>query len=196
MSDLSKFRVDEAPPKKAARIEVNWKGVLLAVDQTLTSSGWVLLQATGGAHPRIEVIRTGMCKTNPDESKGHESNLARGELMHRQFEVVIENNEPMGVVHELPPAGGQMARPESSLLAALGLRIAAATYLTPIVMVGAQRAKNRLTNDAKASKQAVRAGVLWQLPNITDFKPLNEHIYDAAALGLVAIEEGKLPYGE
>lgn len=189
MSGLSKFRVDELDktPRKPSRIQVNFEGLVLAFDQTLSSTGWCLMRSKGYI---VEAVRTGMCTTNA-ENKGSDQDLVRGELIFNQFQTVIENNEPMWIVHEAPPVGGgKLSRPESSLLAALALRIAAAQYVTPLTMIHARKAKNRLTGNPGATKKEVREGVLWQLPTITDFKPLNEHVYDAAAIGLVAIEEG------
>ena len=82
-----------------------------------------------------------------------------------------------------------MARPESSLVSATALRIAANEMSVGIRMVGAQRAKKVITGNGNAKKPEVRARLLELVPGLDKLKPLNEGVIDAVALAYTAVRE-------
>ena len=82
-----------------------------------------------------------------------------------------------------------MARPESSLCAAVVVRGIASDLDIPCKMIGAQKVKKRLTGDGNAAKNLVRAALLRQWPDLANEKPWNEHISDAMGLGALSAEE-------
>jgi Holliday junction resolvasome RuvABC endonuclease subunit len=160
----------------------------LIFDQTLASSGWVAYVANGSG---MDFARSGMILT-PVSEDGHLGNLTRGATVHGEMDSLLYLWRPDIVVCEMPVVKqGRMKRTESSLLAAQALFIAARVHDVPVEMIGAQKAKKFLTGFTNADKNQVRAAVQERLPGIQDrLKPYNEHVVDALALGLTAINEG------
>jgi Holliday junction resolvasome RuvABC endonuclease subunit len=193
MSKLSQFRVDAESPPEPRLTPVVFKGeelLLLAFDQSLANTGWALMEIEG---TKAVIRQTGMIKT-VKEAKGHEDNLTRATEIFVAAKSLMGDLRPDNVSHETPPVGGGMKRPEASLLASNSIRNAAEVYRIPITMVSAQRAKHRLTGNHNAEKSEVRTALQGIIENITSFKPMNENVYDAVAVGLVAMEE--IIYGE
>jgi len=156
---------------------------ILSFDQSLSNTGWAYIE-------QGRVVETGNIRTEK-EDKGHEDNLNRGVAVYIEVEGLFERFE-MGrdtlVVHETPPVGGRMMRPEASLVAATAIRIAAYRRWVPVAMVGAQRAKKRWTGNGNAKKGAVKEAVLRLHPYLKDLAPMNEAVIDAIAIGLLAAE--------
>lgn len=188
--DLTKFRVIEGEGRgwTLDPVQPRWRGNLLAVDQTLNSSGWVILRSSADG-VRIGAGGTLRAWT---EKTGHEGTLQQGEILFDLFCDTIAAYEPNFIVHEFPPIsrpGLKMSRPESSLVAADSLRCAARAKGVPALpMVGAQQAKLRFTGKPNAEKSEVKAALETLYPELTERSPMNEHIRDAIALGLVALE--------
>lgn len=190
MSDLARFRIDapsEAPTILPPVPEDELR-TILAFDQSLRNTGWALLVG-------VEVVQTGMLKTT-EVSKGHLDSLLRAERMYEDVGDLMASlyPRPQVIVHEMPPVAlpGRMMRPESSLLAALAIRIAVASIpQVPVVMIGAQQAKRRWTGKGNAKKAEVKVAVLALDPHDTvrTMKPMNEHTIDAIALGWCAAEQ-------
>ncbi len=134
----------------------------------------------------VLALRTGMCRT-VDDVGGHEGALLRAQQLLACLREVIAQVDPDLLVHEIPPVGSRMIRPESSLLAAFALHVAGAG-MRPVVMLGAQQVKKRLTGNAKAEKSEVKAAVLHLCPGAGALKPMNTNVTDAIGLGLVAAE--------
>ena len=155
-------------------------GNVLAFDQALANTGWCLMRPI---YPYV--IRTGVIRTDTDI--GHEGNLSRTILVHDAVKALIDTHLDL-VVHETPPVGPGMYRPESSLLAATAIRIAAHDHGVALTMAPAQRAKVRLTGDAQATKADIKAGIKKLWPHLPILGPWNEHVRDAIALGIVAME--------
>lgn len=189
--DLSKFRVDAEPTEEVVFEEperYRFQGTVVAFDQSLSSTGWAKVKIIGG---QAVVREVGNIKTSA-VAKGHEDNLQRAMLVHRQVLQVMamaKEGDTL-VVHETPPVGGRMSRPESSLLAALGIRLAAQSLGMPLHMVGAQRAKKLLTGNSNADKKEVRATIDRVFPIVATLKPRNDDTYDAIALALAGAKEG------
>lgn len=167
--------------------------LVLAFDQSLASTGWALIQPT---HPFL--VEAGMIRTKPPVP-GYEGDFQRGvEIQHAAsrliFDFLIDALDPgmkLIVAHEMPPVGIVEGLGRASLLSGMAIRCAAAMADTPVVMVGAQRAKHRLTGDRDATKPQMRQAVLDFWPHLEGTKPWNEHTRDAISLGIVAIEESK-----
>lgn len=193
MTALSKFRDPEAKIERAGapslEITVRRKASVLVVDQALANSGYALIMMDLN---NFSVAWTGTLTTE-SVSKGHEDTLLRGDSMYRQYLSLIAMTTPDVIIHETPPVGGKMARPESSLVAATALRCAASSALiassVPIRMIGAQTAKKRITGNGNAKKPEVHAKLRLMLPGLAHKKPMNQHILDAIALGVVYAEE-------
>lgn len=188
IADLAQFRQDKAVPKREAEeaigpVQPRFPGRILAFDQSLANTGWALIERTGG------VSATGNLKTDPTESKGHEDTLQRGSILYGRYRSLIESLGPDLVVHEMPPVGGRMMRPESSLVSANALRNACLGLSVPVEMYGAQKAKKRWTGNGNAKKNEVKEALRRLDPTLASRKPMNEAIFDAIAIGWLACEE-------
>lgn len=153
---------------------------ILAFDQSLANTGWALI--SGG-----KVTETGNIKT-VKEDKGHEDNLKRALIVFNRVNSLIFKTVPDRIVHETPPVGSRMVRPESSLITALSIRVAAQLEDVPVTMVGAQKAKKRWTGSARAEKSEVKEALLSLHPYLATLKPMNQGVSDAIAIGLLAME--------
>jgi len=184
ISDLARFRVDGKPvPATVEQPAVKRRiGSILAFDQAVAATGWACLVAT---EDEVTIRGLGTFKTVPITG-GHEDTLLRAVQLHADFERLIDGLGPDIVAHETPPVGARMSRPESSLVAATALRIAAAHAHIDVVMIGAQRAKKRLTGNGNATKPQVREALLSLLPSLSGHR-LNENVVDATAIGMTAI---------
>lgn len=194
ITGLERFRLDH--PGQTAAKTPRWvplersalgNGVVLAFDQSIRSTGWAVVVN----HPRLPCVvrEAGTISTRAGEQRGWESTLADAEDVAARVMALVRGMAGTGlatlqVVHEIPPASGRMARPESSALAALAVRIAAAAARYPVAMVGAQSAKHLLTGRRDADKPDVRAA-LEALAWLENRHLLtNEGRRDAAALAL------------
>lgn len=190
MASLSDFRLDQDPESNPLPvIDGWWHGMMVAFDQSLSNTGFLIVKfSVDGAHV---VSETGMIRTEtPASLRGHAANLSRSTAVFRQVVELLEGECPDMVLVETPPVGPKMSRPESSLLAADAVFHAVESvnreHHTQIGygLGAAQRAKKFLTGKANADKKAIRDPVLHFLPDLKNYSPLNEHIYDAAAIAL------------
>ena len=165
---------------------------VLAIDQSIASTGWAIVMGAS-EDPVWRVVRTGMVQTRPTKARGFSDTYARTAVAYEGILDVLLKHEPAWVVHEMPPVGYGMRRPDSSLLMAQVVRCAVLAMEDPLVvrMLSANRVKARLTGDANAEKPQVREAVNALIPTLPDgqVKPLNHDVYDAIALGIVAISE-------
>lgn len=81
-----------------------------------------------------------------------------------------------------------MRYPESSLMSAEALCISASLNDVPTTMVHSQKVKKRLTGNGNAKKKLVAGEVKRRMPELLEQRPgpLNEAVYDAIGVGLVA----------
>jgi hypothetical protein len=167
--------------------------MVLAFDQSLANTGWALIQPT---YPFV--VEAGMIRTKAPVP-GYEGDFRRGVEIEKAASILIfdllvlclDDGMKLVVAHEMPPVGAVEGMGRASLLAGMAIRCSAAIADTPVVMVGAQRAKTRFTGDRDATKQQMRSAVIDFWPHLEGTKPFNEHTRDAIALGVVAIEEAK-----
>lgn len=187
--DLSKFNLDKPEDPVArgliAMDTVDFVGDILAFDQSIAASGWAHLHGQGGV---LTIREVGMLPTEVSH-KGHEGTLQRGATLHRLATPLILRIRPHCIAHELPPVGGRMMRPESSLVAATAIRIAAAEYGVSVKMYGAQPVKKLLTGNGNADKKEVRAALDRLFPILVEMKPRNDNTYDAVGLAYKAAKE-------
>lgn len=189
-----------APPASAPagltrdRLREGW---VIACDQSLDGFGWVYLvnDAAGCRVVRAESFST----AKPNDSrgrpiKGHPLNLARGVEVYTRFQEILAQCWASGtdVVYETPPAGGRMARPESSLLSALAIKIACLPLGIEAVMVGAQTAKKVFTGNANADKPEAHRAMMHQVSGwLEGIEAItNEAKRDALMLGLTRLSQG------
>jgi Holliday junction resolvasome RuvABC endonuclease subunit len=197
MSDLSQFRIGEpdgSPMAPLPILDIRYRGRVLAFDQSLSNTGYVVLDTRG---KNLELgpplfLATGMLKAK-DDLKGHEKTLDRALDLFWEIQDVCREWRPDAVVFETPPAGGRMSRPESSLLAAHTLRLAAVIEnpFVKVVMMSRQKAAKRWTGNGNADKRVVRAA-LEEVLKVHSIRhvdgPRNEHVYDALSIGLLYME--------
>lgn len=187
LSALSKFADDQSGQDEPIKPMVPHSPSrrILSFDQSIANTGWAYL------HGRI-LVAQGNLKTE-GMAKGHEDTLQRAVV---QWEAMAEligwytsrSMTPTFIVHETPPVGGKMVRPESSLTSALSLRIAAAQFDLPLVMIGAQKGKKRWTGNGNATKKELREALYRLKPSLEAESPMNEAIRDAISIGWVAME--------
>lgn len=194
LDDLARFRVDEAAPQAPEPRQSGYSGRILALDQTIAKTGWVCVEAQDGALVRI--LGQGQIKTEVPEVS-HEGTLRRAVICADQYGALIDSFLPMvqgapfTVVHEMPPVGAWLSRGESSLCAAVALRITMAKYIdVPVVMVAAQHAKKVVTDNGNAKKAEVKAALMRLVPFTATMGRFNQDVADALALAYTFAREG------
>lgn len=175
-------------------LDIRRKGVLLAFDQSLSNTGYVVLdsQSPHFMDTEMKFMATGMLKAR-DDVKGHEKVLDRAMDLFWEVQDVCRQWRPTWVTFETPPVGGRMSRPESSLLGAHSIRLAAIIEnpFVKAVMVSRQKAAKRWTGNGNADKKVVRAALEALLVYHHIEKPegpWNEHVVDALSLALLFME--------
>lgn len=199
MSDarLAQFRADATPAKPTKASRAAWvaptiadlaNGSVMAFDQSLSALGWIFLNHEGDT---LEVLAKGSVRTEPaDFPTSHQGTLERGLAVYDALGEQWEAFEPRfpgwpwaHFVHEYPPVGGRMARPESSLVSAMVVRIFISRDIgMPMTMVSNQHSKSVLVNNGNATKREWHRG-LEGFP-LTGALPTNEGERDALCLGL------------
>jgi hypothetical protein len=191
LADMEEPAVVEDPRVTEADLP---RGLLvLAFDQSIRATGWTVIST----HCRqgAEVVLASSQLTKTPEQRGWESTLAdattlalklRDLLHHLKADLAFPIDQ---VVHELPIAGrlkgGKPKRPESSALAALGVRLVAHDFGLPLTALAAQSAKRLVTGDIRSEKREAHTA-LAQLPWLQGQDKLtNEGKRDAALLGLL-----------
>jgi Holliday junction resolvasome RuvABC endonuclease subunit len=197
MTDLSKFRIGEpdgSPMVPLKFLDIRYWGKIIAFDQSLSKTGYVVLSNRGNTFstPEFCFETTGML-TAKDDLKGHEKALDRGMDLFWEIQDVCRAHRPDSVIFETPPVGGKMSRPESSLLAALTIRLAAIIEnpFVKLIMMSRQKAAKRWTGNANADKKVVRAALEALMEAHKIERPTgywNEHVCDALSLGLLFME--------
>jgi Holliday junction resolvasome RuvABC endonuclease subunit len=163
------------PDCKSARV--------LAVDPSLKGTGWVVVESTSVDPFRI----LGVGSLPQTLAKGHEGNLLAGTSLRGKFAALIARWDPTHVVHESPPVGGKMARPESALLGGLAFRIAAEDRGMIATMLGAQRAKKIACGNSNAEKkEAHEAAAAYMQRCVAGVAVTNEGQRDAVLVALAA----------
>jgi Holliday junction resolvasome RuvABC endonuclease subunit len=188
LGSLARFKEEAQPPTPRRPKEVyRFVGTVLVFDQTISKTGWAFGVSR---EDRFEVRATGVFLTDMLAS-GHEDNLRRAVRCYRQYKALLQSFVPDMIVHEMPPISNAYVRGDSSLVAAVAVRLAHDETFSsiPIRMVSAQHAKKVLTGNAKASKAEVKFEVLKLADCLAQMKPLNQDVTDAVALALVAINE-------
>jgi hypothetical protein len=197
MSDLSRFRIGEpdgSPMRPLPVLGIKEKARVLSFDQSLSETGWVVLDTLGPtfAPEPPTLAATGMLKAKAD-LRGHQKTLDRALDLYWEVTDLCKAQRPTVVVFETPPVGGRMSRPESSLLAAHTIRLAAIIEnpFMIMAMVSRQKAAKRWTGNPNADKKVIRAA-LEELAKMHDLErpqgPWNEHVVDALSLGLFYLE--------
>lgn len=191
--DLRRFRADAQPSKKRVweppTVEDFARGSVLAVDQSLAALGWVwLVHYING----LEVLDKGSVRTKPEDfPKSHEGTLQRALVVHQQWGdqvyTAMDRYPVWGdntvFVHETPPVGSRMARPESSLLSALAVRLALQGLDLPAaIMVSNQHSKAVLVGNANAEKKTWHTAL--DRYSFAGAMPSNEGERDALCLAL------------
>lgn len=205
--DLTKFRADDYEPAEPLLEPLMMLSPskeiqkIISFDQALSETGYVVIQSLADhGPPRFEA--TGMLTATHDV-KGHENTLLRASSLYLEAKGLIAyhkpamDNLPLVVVHETPPTSaghGKMARPESSLLAALAIRVAAMECNCRVVMRARQKAYKRFTGSGNAEKKFMKEA-LTKLLDARGIKrpegPWNQHIIDALGIALLEVEGGQ-----
>lgn len=217
LEELAGFRADR--PTVKAREKAAWSpltpdrlraGVVLAWDQTIRNAGWCLVASDGRGQVEIELA--GTCRTKPSGLTGWEGTLSSALEQASNIEYVLYRRCADGVgvgrrievVHESPPSGGgKVARPDSTLLAAQAVRIAAQKQGRPVTMLANQSMKRLLFDVVDAKKtpgpgqvkvsaitKAMVGDAVAGLDWLVGRELLkNEHERDAAALGLLRLTQ-------
>jgi Holliday junction resolvasome RuvABC endonuclease subunit len=175
---------DKAMPG-IAPLAPRFEGKIACFDQTLSKTGAALLVCRAS---KLVPMRSMMFKPTTEE-EGNEANFFKGVELHNAYRIWLVSHEVALVAHESPPVGGgKLMRPESSLMAALALRIACDGLGLPVVMVRPQDVKKRLTGNAKAEKKDVKLAIEQFIPEVSDLRPWNQDVSDAIGVGIVASE--------
>lgn len=178
---LSDFRVGAEPAKpKPTGLPPIAHGLVLAFDQSVGATGWAVMRS---GQSGVLVDAVGSIRTDPnDYPLGHEGTLQRAVYVHDEMAKVFASTSAEHCVHETPPVGGKMARPESSLLGGLAVRILANRFGLALVMVQNQHSKSVICGNGNATKPQWHAGLTkFDLQGV---KPTNEGQRDAVCLAL------------
>lgn len=169
---------------------------VLAVDQSISGCAAVLLAAhRQPSGPSLSVMVAQKFATTPVEAGGYEETLQRAQELYGRLaawitqQVVPRIRTDVEVVHEQPPVGGgRVIRPESSLLAALALRIVAETFAFPVQrMVAPQTHKGFICGNRSADKREHHAALKRVAADlrVSGMELVtNEDLRDALSIGL------------
>lgn len=166
------------------------QGRVLAFDQSLGGCAAVALIRT--VHD-LTVYATQSFKTAHVAQGGHEENFQKAQDLTRQVAQWIQDTIPYPpewvVVHEMPPVGGgQLRRPESSIMAAMAVRYAATSSLVPLAPMVAKKAHAKFfcgnPNATKKDHHAALMDVVSPWPVVGLHQVTNEGKRDALSVGL------------
>ena len=189
---LARFREGETRPRQSL-----WEppsrfadDTVLVFDQSLSATGWVVLE---GDQNVLTVLTAGSIRLRAaDFPGGHEGTLLKAMAVADQVDSVVDRLARVvsHVVHEEPPlAVGRMTRPESSLLAALCVRLAAERARLRVSTVQNQHSKKVLTGASReVTKKQWHAG-LDRLTIVGRDKATNEGERDALCLGVTYLAD-------
>lgn len=163
---------------------------VLAVDQSLVNSGWVLVHFDNSGLARL--LDFGTIHTRPIQGlKGFADSFARGENLYGAFRALLMTTEPSLVIHEMPAIMGKSLsrNREAAVVACMALRCACSSLGHRYVgMVQAQHAKKVLTGLPNSSKGEVRLAV----ERFFDISAMDEHCVDALGLIVASILDGEM----
>ena len=179
------------PPPPVITAVAYEKRRMICFDQAMANTGWVVIETDPAMGMSILMMHTIHTTPRPDKL-GWEDTLDRAAEVFSTVYKIMSEWQPSLVVHELPPIGNgpYMRRTDSSIVAATAVRCASSSWGIPVQMVSAQTAKKFFTGDRNAKKKLVqealkeRYGPLLKDPAFQ----LNEHTYDALALGCYLLE--------
>lgn len=160
----------------------------MALDQTLTNTGWVLLESGQG---HVEVLRKGTIKCQTD-FKSHESLYDKSEQLMYHLAILTDVIAPLTthdfvVIFERPSVRG--FRIESSLMAGREVVRMCEAMGWQWEMVSNLTMKKFLGIKIKGSKKSeVKDQLVKYVPDVSS-REWNEHSRDALALGLTYINE-------
>jgi hypothetical protein len=194
---LADLRVDDAPVPEYIPY-IPGTGLVLAFDQAIRNTGWVLVGFDDGN--RATIMNCGTLRTKaPARNLGWQSTYASALQMADQIDQrVLETYQRSPItllVHETPPSSGKMARPDSSIMTGMAVRLAARRHCpqVPLLMIGKQKAANFLLGqpnaDKKVIKEFLRAASWIEDRDLIEGKSYNEHQYDALALAVAGQAE-------
>lgn len=172
--------------------------IVIAFDQSLSKTAGMCVHREGD-----EVVVRGIRQfAGHTDTCGDEGNLQKGvAIYHRFIEFLMSMkghhpDEQITVVHEAPPVGGgAIMRPESSLLAAQALRIAADRLDIPVAsMVSPAQHKKVICGNARADKpeaHAALAQLAMTLPIRGYERVTNADKRDALCVGLTYLARAR-----
>lgn len=174
------------------------QGWVLAFDQTLTKTGWVVLvnnrtdeYAGKWLFPGLQIRAGGVLRPEKNESlRSFEETLAKAEAMANAIESVIEHYSWVNaIVHEMPSVAGH--RVESSLMAAREIRRINAGR-RPVVMISRIAAYATLTGGGTFEKKHMTEAVNRLIPpeNRTTER-WTQDVHDAAGVALKYLYDKK-----
>jgi Holliday junction resolvasome RuvABC endonuclease subunit len=167
----------ELPP-----LQINFRGVVLGCDPSLANFGWTLIDSRKSLDP----VACG-CFEALTALEGNDAVLKRAEDLYGILSGWLEGTPCDVIAYEMPAARNLVQRPESALLAASSLRLAAKACGRPLSMVSANRAKLLVAGYSRADKKRVRNAIRERFPHLR--MRMNEHMLDAYAIGLTYIQE-------
>ncbi len=180
-------------------------GYILAFDQSLAATGFVLLEGVRDKHDRLElsIKESEVIKTvdSAEGKGGHAENLRRAHDQYRNYFTLLKSfsvyRGHARIAYESPPdGGGRIMRPESSLLAALALRIATeeATFAPGITVASATHRK-LVCGRGNVTKKVAHTGLaLWAPALVNGYTKhiTNEALRDALSIALCALDARKV----
>lgn len=175
-------------------------GFVLAFDQSLANTGFVVLEIKRDKHDRNELtILTSEILRTVDEAEGkggHAENLRRAQVQYRNYFSLLKSfsvhRSHATIAHESPPdGGGKLMRPESSLLSALALRIAAQEAMFPLgVAVASGTHRKIVCGRGNVDKKTAHEGLATWAPLLVNGYAkhiTNEAKRDALSVALSAL---------
>jgi Holliday junction resolvasome RuvABC endonuclease subunit len=167
----------------------------LALDPGAERQGWIVLEEQGKNKPPIQhgLGYFGVPRNvNGSKTKYQEYRLSVIELWLEQTPILIERYKPDEVVSEIvPPVGGGnfvvATQSQLALCAITTVQAVAIQHGLPVHQIGATTIKANIGGNKKATKVAVRNGVIKLMPELEEFKKEWTKVFevsDAAATGL------------
>lgn len=196
MSELEEIKTRVRKPKRSKIVTSRLIARVLAFDQALGATGWVvLLPPIDKEIPMLGDL--GTWRPPELDGTGPELSLRRAVALEEEIERLIEAYQPEVLVYETPMIEGhrgqqRLFRPESILMGATALRIAAARAHLPAIMIGSTKMKNMVAESRSASKRDIKMAVLALYPEVAEKPGRSEHVYDALGMALTSLWSGRI----
>jgi Holliday junction resolvasome RuvABC endonuclease subunit len=160
---------------------------VLCFDQATNNCGWAIF-IPGYDLALPEIVEFGTIHMRAEHRLETERYLRKAASLGQAVHDLIDVYNPEAIVHEMPMSTYRRPGVISAWIAATVIRVEAARAHVPAMMVSNVMMKGTLMKNEKASKREVRDFIAALFPEVDGNRKYNEHVADAMALGLAAMQ--------